>query len=106
MTKAENKELTTLAPLAGRLPPPLGSDLRSWEEWQAYCPGKHPARTACVQPEKSARMGRSICRMAFAYRPAAVATKCSLLKRSCHKRFLQKQVKQIVQTCSTWVEVL
>ena len=35
-----------------------------------------------------------------------VATKCSLLKRSCKKLFLQKQVKQIVKTCSTWVEVL
>ena len=35
-----------------------------------------------------------------------VATKCSLLKRSCKKKFLQKQVKQIVKTCSTWVEVL
>ena len=29
-----------------------------------------------------------------------VATKCSLLKRSCKKKFLQKQVKQIVKTCS------
>ena len=35
-----------------------------------------------------------------------VATKCSLLKRSCKKKFLQKQVKQIVETCSTWAEVL
>ena len=35
-----------------------------------------------------------------------VATKCSLLKSSCKKKFLQKQVKQIVKTCSTWVEVL
>ena len=35
-----------------------------------------------------------------------VATKCSLLKRSCKQKFLQKQVKQIVKTCSTWVEVL
>ena len=26
-----------------------------------------------------------------------VATKCSLLKRSCTKKFLQKQVKQIVE---------
>ena len=31
-----------------------------------------------------------------------VATKCSLLKGSCKKNFLQKQVKQIVKTCSTW----
>ena len=35
-----------------------------------------------------------------------VATKCSLLKRSCKKKVLQKQVKQIVNTCSAWVEVL
>ena len=35
-----------------------------------------------------------------------VATKCSLLKCSCKKEFLQKQVKQIVKTCSTWAEVL
>ena len=35
-----------------------------------------------------------------------VATKCSLLKRSCKKKILQKQVKQIVNTCSTWAEVL
>ena len=35
-----------------------------------------------------------------------VATKCSLLKRSCKKKFLQKQVKQIVKNCSTWAEVL
>ena len=36
----------------------------------------------------------------------AVATKCSLLKRSCKKKFLKKQVKQIVKTCPTWADVL
>ena len=35
-----------------------------------------------------------------------VATKCSLLKPSCKKKFLQKQVKQFVKTCSTWAEAL
>ena len=35
-----------------------------------------------------------------------VTTKCSLLKCSCKKKFLQKQVKQVVKTCSTWAEVL
>ena len=35
-----------------------------------------------------------------------VATKCLLLKRSYKKKFLQKQVKQIVKTCSPWAEVL
>ena len=34
-----------------------------------------------------------------------VAIKCSLLKRSCKKKILQKQVKQIVKTCSTWANV-
>ena len=35
-----------------------------------------------------------------------VATKCSLLKRSCKGKMLQKQVKQIVKTFSPWAEVL
>ena len=35
-----------------------------------------------------------------------VAIKCSLLKHSCQRKILQKQVKQIVKTCSTWAEVL
>ena len=35
-----------------------------------------------------------------------VATKYSLLKRSCKKQFLQKQVKLIAKTCSTWAKVL
>ena len=35
-----------------------------------------------------------------------VATKCSLLKRSCKKKILEKQVKRIVKTCSTWAVVL
>ena len=34
-----------------------------------------------------------------------VATKCSLLKRSCKKKFLHKHVNEIVKTSSTWVEV-
>ena len=35
-----------------------------------------------------------------------MATKCSMLKRSCKKKILQKQGKQIVKTCSTVAEVL
>ena len=34
-----------------------------------------------------------------------VATKCSLVKRSCERKLLQNQVKQIVKACSTWAEV-
>ena len=35
-----------------------------------------------------------------------VTTKCSLLKCSCKRKLLQKQVKLTVKSCSTWVEVL
>ena len=35
-----------------------------------------------------------------------VANESALLKRSCKMKFLQKQVKQTVKTCSTWAEVL
>ena len=35
-----------------------------------------------------------------------VATKCSLLQRSCKKKCLQKQVKQIIRNGSTWTEAL
>ena len=35
-----------------------------------------------------------------------VATKYSLLKRSCKRKNLEKQVKQIVKTYSTWAPVL
>ena len=35
-----------------------------------------------------------------------VTTKCSPLKYSYNKKFLQKHLKQIVKTCSTWAEVL
>ena len=35
-----------------------------------------------------------------------VATKCLLLKRSCKRKLLQKQVNQIVKTCLTWAAVL
>ena len=35
-----------------------------------------------------------------------VATKCSLLKRSCKGKVLQKQAEKILKTCSTWAEVL
>ena len=34
-----------------------------WEDGQTYCPGEHPAGTAGVRPQKSARMGRRICRV-------------------------------------------
>ena len=59
VTETEKRELSALAPLAGVSP--SGLTLGGWEDGQTYCPGKHPAGTAGVRPQKSARMGRRIC---------------------------------------------
>ena len=51
VAEVEKKERTALTPLSGRLAPPFRSNLTGWEEWQAYRPDEHPARTAGVQPK-------------------------------------------------------
>ena len=35
-----------------------------------------------------------------------MGTKCSLLKRSCKKRCLRRQVQMIIHSCHTWGQVL
>ena len=37
---------------------------------------------------------------------ADVETKCSLIRKSCKKRYLQRQVKLAIKRCQTWGEVL
>ena len=59
--ETEKRGLSALAPLGGVPPPPFRPNPRRWEEWQTYCSGENPARTAEVGPEKSAGMGRGIC---------------------------------------------
>ena len=108
MTETEKRGLRALAPLDGRPAPP--SDPTSGG-------GKigKPIDQANIQlqllefdpknlPEWAEELAEFI--LLTGQSPVDVATKCSLLKSSCKKRFLQKQVKQIVKTCSTWAEVL
>ena len=108
VTETEKRGLSALARLAG-VPPPT-SDLTPGG-------GKsgRPIAQANIQLELPKFDPKNLPEWAeeFAEFPLLtgqshvdVATKCSLLKRSCKKKFVQKQVKQIVKTCSTWAEVL
>ena len=60
VTETEKRGLSALAPLAGISPSPSGLTPGDGKNRQTYCPGEHPARTAGVRPEKSARIGRRI----------------------------------------------
>ena len=108
VTETEKRGLSALAPLAGVSPPPSG-----------LTPGVRkmgrPIAQANIQLELPELDRKNLPEWAeefaeFLLLPGQfhvdVATKCSLLKCSCKKKILQKQVKQIVKTCSTWAEVL
>ena len=108
MTEAENRELTALAPLAGKLPPP--SDPTSGGRKS----GK-PIALANIQlqlpefdprnlPEWAEQFAEFLLLIGLSH--VDMATKCLLLKHSCKKNFLQKQGNQIVKTCWTGAQVL
>ena len=108
VTETEKRGLSALAPLGGVSPSPSG-----------LTPGVgkmgRPIAQANIQlempefdpnnlPEWAEEFAEFLLLTGQSH--VDVATKCSLLKRSCNKKFLQKQVKQIVKTCLIWVEVL
>ena len=108
VTETEKRGLSALAPLAGVRAPPSG-----------LTPGGEksgrPIAQANIQVESPEFGLKNLPKWAEEFAEfllltgqshVDVVTKCSLLKRSCKKKFLQKQVKQIVKTCSTWAEVL
>ena len=108
VTESEKRGLSALAPRAGVSSPPSG-----------LTPGGgkmgRPIAKANIQPELPEFDPKNLPEWAEEFAEfllltgqshVDVATKCSLLKRSCKKKFLQIQVKQIVKTCSTWAEVL
>ena len=106
VTETEKRGLSALAPLAG-VPPPLSG----------LTPGGgksgRPIAQANIQLELPELDPKNLPKWAEEFAEfllltgrfhVDVATKCSLLKRYCTKKFLQKQVKQNVKTCSTWVK--
>ena len=108
VTETEKKGLTALAPLAGVPFPPSGLTSEGGKN------GKRIARANIELelpefdlknlPERAEEFAEFLSHTGQSH--VDVATKCFLLKRSCKKKFLQKLVKQIVKTCSTWAEVL
>ena len=108
VTETEKRGLSALAPLAGVSPSPSGPTLGgermgrpiAQTDIQLELPEFDPKNL----PEWAEEFAEFLLLTGQSH--VDVATKCSLLKRSCKEKFLQKQVKQIVETCSTWVEVL
>ena len=108
VTETEKRGLSALAPLAGVSPSPSrptpGAGKMGRPIAQANIQLQLPEFDPKNLPEWAEEFAEFLLLTGQSH--VDVATKCSLLKCSCNKKFLQKQVQQIVKTCSTWVEVL
>ena len=106
VTESERRGLSALAPLAGVSPSGLtpGGGKMGRPIAQANIQLELPEFDPKNLPEWAEEFAEFLLLTGQSH--VDVATKCSLLKRSCKKKFLQKQVKQIMKTCSTWAEVL
>ena len=108
MTETEKKGLTSLAPLAGRTPPPSDTSSGGGESRKPIAQANIQLELLEFYPKNLPEWAQQFAEFLLltGQSPVDVATKCSLLRRSCKKNVLQKQVKQIVRTCSTSAEVL
>ena len=106
VTEIEKRGLSALAPLAGVSPSGLspGGGKTGRPIAQANIQLELPEFDPINLPEWAEEFAEFLLLTDQSH--VDVATKCSLLKRSCKKKCLQKQVKQSVKTCSTWAEVL
>ena len=108
VTDTEKKGLTALAFLAGVPRPPSGLTPGSGKSGRPIAQANIQLELPEFDPKNLPEWGEEFAEFLLltGQSHVDVATKCSLLKHSCKKKFLQKQVKQIVKTCSTWAEVL
>ena len=108
VTETEKRRLSALALLAGVPPPPSGSTLGGWRSGRPIAQANIELELPEFDPKNLPEWAEEFAdfRLLTCQSHVDVATKCSLLKRSCKREFLQKQLKQIVETCSTWAEVL
>ena len=108
MTETEEKGLTALAPLAGVPCPPSGLTPRGGKSGKPIAQANMQLELLKFYPKNLPEWEEEFAEFLLLTGQSHVdmATKCSLLKRSCKRKFLQKQVKRIVKTCSTWAEVL
>ena len=108
VTETEKRGLSALAPLAGVSPPPSGLSPGGGKMGRPIAQANIQLELPEFDPNNLPEWAEEFAEFLLltGQSHVDVATKCSLLERSCKKKFLQKQVKQIVKTCSTWAEVL
>ena len=108
VTETEKRGLSALAPLAGVCPPPSGLTPGGGKMGRPIAQANIWLELLELDPKNLPEWAEEFAEFLLltGQSDVDVATKCSLLKRSCKKKFLQRQVKQIVKTCSTWAEVL
>ena len=108
VTETNKTGLSALAPLAGVSPPPSGPTPGGGKMGRPVAQANIQLELPEFDPKKLPEWAEQFAEFLLltGQSHVDVAPKCSLLKRSCKKEFLQKQVKQIAKTCSTWAEVL
>ena len=108
VTETEKRGLSALAPLAGVSPPPSGLDPGGGKIGRPIAQANIQLELPEFDPKSLPEWVEEFAEFLLLTGQSHVdmATKCSPLKRSCKEKFLQKQVKHIVKTCSTWAEVL
>ena len=108
VTETKKRGLSALAPLADVPPPPSGLTPGGGKSVGPIAQANIQLELPKFDPKNLPQLAEEFAEFLLltGQSHVDVASKCSLLKRSCKTKFLQKQVKQIVKTCSTWVEVL
>ena len=108
VTETEKRGLSALAPLAGLSPPPSGLTPGGGKIGRPFAQANFQLELPDFDPKNLPEWAEEFAEFLLltGQSHVDVATKCSLLKRSCKTKLFQKQVKQIVKTCSTWAQVL
>ena len=103
VTQTEKRGLTALAPLAGVPAPPSGLTPSGGKSGRPIAQANIQLELPEFDPKNLPEWAEEFAEFLLltGQSHVDVATKCSLLKHSCKKKILQKQVKQIVKTCST-----
>ena len=107
LTETEKRGLSALALLASVSPPPSGLTPGGGKSGRPIAKANIQLQLPVFDPKNLPEWAEEFAEFLLltGQSHVDVATKCALLKRSCKKEFLQKQVKRIVKTCSTCAEV-
>ena len=103
MTETDKRGLSALAPLAGVPPPPSGLTPEGGKSGRPIAQAKTQLKLPEFDHKNLPQWAEEFAEFLLltGQSHVDVATNRSLLNLSCKRKFLQKQVKQIVKTCST-----